>query len=574
MYDYIIGPFLGAPNPGTVKIIIGIPEKNNTNVSELFCALYENTMEEPFAVEKAKKQYNQFGLFEFQINIENKPNNKKVYYKFYTTYEKELKSELFLGESLNYKDCFFYPFSGFKENDSFIFLSCHNPFELDEGCVGDGWAMWKELSKLLEKDHSIKCILMCGDQVYNDVIEKEYQFKKLKKHSINNWLIDKFILNYFKYWDNNHYRKVFSQIPSLCIWDDHDITDGWGTRSDFLDHENNISDRWKKYFEVAQESYMCYQHSRNHSFIPNIPQNVLSHYYISDSNLFYFLDLRSERNYAKKVIVSERHKNGFLEHLLNSIRSKHIRNVFILLPVIPFRTNFEGDKRLGLISKAILYVTKIIKDNERKLISKYEWIVGFFFILLLGLKFYFDFNNKLSIILNIAVYSLLALSLIYYFLKYFVSKIEFIGELTDDIEDGLSSSNLPFLVHILKQFFNLQDQQKDLKITILSGDIHLGGLTEILCRKTNPSKSILQIVSSPISNAPMKKAAAGLTTTTSEQCCDCNEHILFRNVFFTSKRNFVQIFPNQLANDNGVRPIKFYFEGHSEPICFTSKFND
>ena len=107
---------------------------------------------------------------------------------------------------------------------------------------------------------------------------------------------------------------------------------------------------------------------------------------------------------------------------------------------------------------------------------------------------------------------------------------------------------------------------------ILSGDIHLGGLTEIIDTRDDNKASILQIVSSPIAYKPMPKVVEGLTTTTSEMVlreCSNEERLFARNIFYISKRNFVQIIPDKMNEGKG---IKFFLEGHQLPLVFPKKF--
>ena len=143
-------------------------------------------------------------------------------------------------------------------------------------------------------------------------------------------------------------------------------------------------------------------------------------------------------------------------------------------------------------------------------------------------------------------------------------------DLSDDMEDGLSSdSNMESLKEIMDCLTKLAETGKE--VYILSGDIHLGGLTEIIdTRNGDKNSHILQIVSSPISYKPMPKVVAGLTTTSSEMVvrdCAKDKRLFARNIFYLSKRNFAQIFP-----DREDKAIVFHFEGHKIPTAFPKKF--
>ena len=142
-------------------------------------------------------------------------------------------------------------------------------------------------------------------------------------------------------------------------------------------------------------------------------------------------------------------------------------------------------------------------------------------------------------------------------------------DLSDDMEDGLSSgSNMESLKEIMECLTGLSKRGKE--VFILSGDIHLGGLTEIIDTRQDPRTQILQVVSSPISNKPMPKVVEGLTTTTSEMVIresDSEKRLFARNIFYSSKRNFVQLFPDKKEN-----AIAFHFEGYEFPVVFPKRF--
>ena len=153
-------------------------------------------------------------------------------------------------------------------------------------------------------------------------------------------------------------------------------------------------------------------------------------------------------------------------------------------------------------------------------------------------------------------------------IPYALNKVGLAG-LSDDMVDSLSSEeNRPSFVRVLKRLFQLKNQGK--YVTILSGDIHLAGISEFIQIRNGKYSCIPQIVSSPIGNNPMHKLVEGFTTTTSEMefFCSGDEKIIGRNLFYLSKRNFVKIYPEYLGKIESRRPILFYFEGHELPMAW------
>jgi len=60
---------------------------------------------------------------------------------------------------------------------------------------------------------------------------------------------------YIKRWSNKSMSLIFASIPSVMMWDDHDIFDGWGSYPEDIqkcDVYKNIFSVAKKYFENFQ----------------------------------------------------------------------------------------------------------------------------------------------------------------------------------------------------------------------------------------------------------------------------------------------------------------------------------
>ena len=517
---------------------------------------------------RVKPKYDCFRLFQFDF-IDLDPQETYTYHFFYNDKNGNLK-ELNLGNGLTYKDCKFKVLGNGKES-SFILLSCNNPFQTEKGSADDGWTMWEKLGSHLKDDNSVRFIVLGGDQVYNDDIEKKFIKKNLSKDELKT----EFITQYEKYWGHTSYRKIFASVPSVAMWDDHDITDGWGSRPESFPKnpmkqiKNHIykkphyfKDNWWQYFKVAREAFTAYQDSRNSNKIDNTPEKVFSSYLDWEENRLILCDFRSERNSKKKMLWSHEHK----EAVLNFIKSspEQIKRIFFLTPVVALRTNFLGDKRLNQFSRLLFYIKK--KYKELPVFYKFAVILISLFILFgvpylcLPLKGFFP---------KVFYYAChTAAILIFAFLG--ISHIPEFPNLSDDITDGLSSEvNRKHLKEILDELTKFTEKKE---VFILSGDIHLGGLTEIIDTRDNKRKSILQIVSSPIAYKPMPKVIEGLTTTTSEMVlreCSDNNRLFARNIFYISKRNFVQITPSKMNEGQG---IKFFLEGHQLPMVFPKKF--
>lgn len=586
MSTRIIGPFLGPRGTSGISICIGLPDHTmDTLTCKLIC---QNQLEKEC---QSRPQYSCFRLFQFEF--ENLDSRKIYNYKFSYMDETGQSKDLDLGEGLIYQDCQF-KVLGDNKADSFVLLSCNNPFETEKGSADNGWAVWEQLESFLKKDSSVRLIVLGGDQVYNDDLEKFINSDKNKKTGLSNEetkknLKDSLISQYQKYWGHKSYRKIFASVPSVVMWDDHDITDGWGSRPESFDNksETGFKDNWWEYFKTTREAFAAYQTSRNNERINNVPENVFSSFLDWGESRFILCDFRSERNSQKNILWSKKHKEAVFDFIKNS--PEQIKKIFFLTPVVPLRTNFSGDKRLSQFSLLFFKLRRHIKKDKPWYIlqNKWWWLLPLFGFLspMIASCFPNCFINISDVLFSIKsiAYILFStifpfigvlafLSLIISYLIKFIGNIKEIPDLSDDLEDGLSSeSNRESLKEIL-DVLTETIKEKNKEIFILSGDIHLGGLTEIIDTRDEKKTSILQIVSSPIAYKPMPKVVEGLTTTTSELILrekTDNERLFARNIFYVSKRNFAQIIPDKMNEGKGIR---FFLEGHQFPLVFPRRF--
>ena len=587
----VIGPFLGARGPGKVRIVIGLP---NSDYSLLRCNVIDSQGNFHHESTKTSPTFREFKTFIF--DIENLKRNQKYLYII-----KDDDGPINLGEGLDWGDCYFYGSSEFEEQDYFILLSCNNPFETGKS-TGEPWAMWEHLEEGTREDKNLKLLLFGGDQVYCDELEREKKkgkngqgfIKKIeaaiitdkksnndnRKHKVLNELRNAFIQQYSKYWEHHSLRKIHARVPSLTMWDDHDITDGWGSRLDSFEYKE-IKTSWKLYFEIAKETFEAYQAVRNP--MP-LTKNGYTNFLDIGNIRFYLMDFRSERNSRKNQLWSNESHGRFMESL--SSIPQNIIKIFFLSPVIALRTNFEDDKRLSWIAKNLFALRKWQNSNlscavKLKCMSRINTILfGLLFLFLLILLpcwiFFSEehlWQGEIAIIMGIAV-GFLAITAFFmfptmaYFLLAILPKIPELPDIADDIDDSLTSeANRGTFIKILKKMFSLRNAGK--YVAILSGDIHVGGLSEFINTREGNTTSIPQIVSSPVGHEPMPKVIEGLTTTTSEmKMWQKNGDICYgKNLFYMSKRNYARIYPLYLDRNKKRKPILFYFEGHTEPMA-------
>ncbi len=551
----VIGPFLGLHEKEGIRIVISLPHMASKTPT---CTLVDEAGNKT-TLNPPEQVGTEFVAFVFEAT--SLPAGQKYKYEFHLD-----GNDLNLEGGLTVEDCWFTAPGDFAETDSFLLMSCHNPFEIAQGCAADGWALWPKLHDILAKDPSIRFMVLGGDQVYNDDVEK-FSIDRLKTNPNGERpaIVQRFTRQYQLFWENLYYRRVMARVPSLAIWDDHDITDGWGGRpGSYKLGRNTFKDEWQAYFDIARLAFQSYQMARNPKTTIS-PTKALTYYYDFGPNRIYMLDLRTERNANKCKVMDSDHEKALLDSI-NTCPSS-ITRLFVLSPVVPFRTNIGVDRRLSEISRGLFKATKWFKDRpaaQRILENSWAYFAGG--TLLSMVLTHWSIWHVTTTILFLALMVLSGIIVA-------ILRSKELPNLSDDLDDALSSdANKSTLVRLLRALFDWQTDNR--RAIILSGDIHLAGISEIIECRNDHTATIPQIVSSPVSYQPMPKAVEGFTTTTSEIVLADNgaERLYARNIFYTSKRNFVQVIPERIDRPQINSSVHFYFEGFQYPLAFHTDY--
>lgn len=128
-------------------------------------------------------------------------------------------------------------------------------------------AMWAVLQEQY-KAKPYHLMMAGGDQVYADLMwETIPQMKKWSSMSIKDRVkasfteamrkaVEGFYFNlYCERWTQPEPAAVFSQIPQIMMWDDHDIFDGWGS----YPAEQQACEVFQGIYELAREHFRLFQ---------------------------------------------------------------------------------------------------------------------------------------------------------------------------------------------------------------------------------------------------------------------------------------------------------------------------
>jgi len=196
------------------------------------------------------------------------------------------------------------------------------------------FSMWTRLRNkfvLDGDDHEIKpfhCLLLTGDQIYADLLWKEIDYfkkhhligwrsflgssRKFKSHKIANedkqgleaQLYDFYEKVYILSWGQIDIATTLASVPSIMMWDDHDIFDGWGSHSEKLQN----SEIFQLIFKVAKDFFEKLQiRGNNNKTRIYSKKNTESNHYSTRLSFRNFeilaLDNRSQR--TREQIMSE-----------------------------------------------------------------------------------------------------------------------------------------------------------------------------------------------------------------------------------------------------------------------------
>ncbi len=421
------------------------------------------------------------------------------------------------------------PEGGYKDQLDFLLMSCHNP-DTAKSDGAKGFGVWAQIPQIMRSNENVRFAILCGDQAYGDEIEA----KVLKDQNLRRRQ-ERYLKVYRKFWDNDHYRRVLCSLPAVSMWDDHEITDGWGSREDSFESKTsaNFKPEWDGLFEAARSVFAQMQAARNPDPLSPDYEDGFDFCFRVGGAGFAVADLRSNRNVRRGRLWKPKQ----LENIDNWIEA-----------------NREG-------MHTLFFVSPVVFSHGAPQIE--QGILKYWFHVL-------DFSHWLS-----------KLKIFPRATRWFD---HFVGDLRDDINDSWGADvNAEETERVLDFLFGLQNPEggggpgKGIKVVILSGDIHTPGYSTLYSddERHSRSASIPHVVASPVAYQPfswigeavfrhltrvvelgVKKGKPGQPKKV-KYTAQVSHHFCYRNVVVVSLRNYQQ--------DELHLKIKYYLEGFPEP---------
>lgn len=299
-----------------------------------------------------------------------KPNTT---YYYYLMSQKSVSNSMWRRTEIGYQKTYSFTTMAQSMPDfSFGFYSCHDPFNAN-GSNG-AWPLFLDRAN----HANVRFVIGGGDQVYVDCQENKYfpdiwewlQMNKdelieahtsdgvLNTDGLDAYLLDLYRWYYRVYWKFPHMQEMFSKTPQYMIWDDHEIMDGWGSRTD--KERLEILSRYFKYddpdvdqklvdsmWKAARTAYFEYGHS--HNPLTNIDRELLNdpdkciwdYDFLKGKTPFYVLDLRGHHDvmHPQNKLLGNAQIERF-KKWLNSAVVKKSKILFVVssVPVVHWKS--------------------------------------------------------------------------------------------------------------------------------------------------------------------------------------------------------------------------------------------
>ncbi|MEE9448624.1 MAG: alkaline phosphatase D family protein [Ignavibacteriaceae bacterium] len=260
---------------------------------------------------------------------------------------------------------------------SFSLISCNFGFVSTDTNKKNVVEMWANLYNCM-KDNDCKFLIQAGDQVYCDLKrhnawgKSKEELKKWKKEKDKNKK-DEYIQNmlnnyrdiYLDSWGFPEVQHVMQTFPQYMIWDDHEISNGWGSS---MDHEN-----YSKIFDAARKAYVEFQHSHNPD---SLKTGELYYAFSYGPASFLVMDIRGHRDfYRKQYTIAGKEQWDRIQKWINSKPVKNSKILFVVtsVPVLHISRKFGS---LGFIKSDLRdqWSTGNNKHERRKLLNMlFDW---------------------------------------------------------------------------------------------------------------------------------------------------------------------------------------------------------
>lgn len=220
-----------------------------------------------------------------------------------------------------------------------------------------------------------------GDQVYGDQVwhshpeltrfknDREAVVGKALDQSVEAAIFDHYFNLYVDTWSDTNTAPVLARVPSVMIWDDHDIIDGWGSWPDDIQN----SEIYEGLFQAAHQTYLGFQlgvrpgDQLPKPFLRPDASHLGWYFNIGDVG-FYAPDLRSER--TQDEIMAEA---GWTD--MDSVlrRAQGLRRLFVVSSVPLMNATFRTLERIHFAVPGHQFLQDDLRDQWQSYRHASQW---------------------------------------------------------------------------------------------------------------------------------------------------------------------------------------------------------
>ena len=202
-------------------------------------------------------------------------------------------------------------------------LSCNGAYRVKD--EDRRYVLWRALKQQIEAG-SVDIVIHAGDQVYADsVAMQEREASGTTASERIDQLTSMYRKTYMDTWSAPDIADVLKSCPSLMMWDDHDIFDGYGS------HTDDSSELAQTIFSAAKKAFWEFQARKNP---PGWSENSFSFGLEIGKAAFLVLDCRTNRMWSKGRILGESGMKD-VENWLQHTATRKTENLFVIM-AIPF----------------------------------------------------------------------------------------------------------------------------------------------------------------------------------------------------------------------------------------------
>ncbi|CAO3378648.1 alkaline phosphatase D family protein [Azospirillum argentinense] len=242
-------------------------------------------------------------------------------------------------------------------------------------------ALWGNLRRRHESER-FHLLLQGGDQLYADAVWRQPPLLTAWKKRTDDARLEEpftpamaeeaadfYFDLYLRVWGQPETAAVTARIPSVMMWDDHDIFDGWGSHPD----EEMMSPAWRGVYTAARRHFSLFQLAAMEDAQPECvwgaPLNSFSQgFRLGDIGVL-ALDMRSDR--TPRRVLSDRVWDALPEWLERFKGCRHL----ILMSSVPLLYLDTGvmERAIGL-SPVRVGIEDDLRDQWRSPAHAEEWL--------------------------------------------------------------------------------------------------------------------------------------------------------------------------------------------------------